>query len=344
VKDFSSLKREADNVCQSILTCPPNRTHGSLVSGLKRLRNLVIDTCKGIDLGSTAELDYFKEVVHEAYWTIAEPFNMQQVFEIPFRVYYDMSETIDECTQLTKFKFDKGFEYANLSIAEVGLRNLDQGFAHMELAKAEDDRIGHKKGVAATHLQYIFDKAYMWINSLSAKSTNSTKTSTICETKLEWTEKCRLAKSMWKFQIRIKDNRSSLNNEDLERNLVNICKIVENYLRRKNPIPGLDPRRQTLTPLVNHAFEGYGWLEDWRAFRDDKKLDYSDPEIDDMKLVSLFSDESRIHEANIFLAVCMIRNFGAHIYNDQSALFSREKYDTAFSMCVEALMYTLSHV
>ena len=153
------LERESSAVRGLILSCPPNRTHTTLVAGLKRIRALVTEACRTIDANSTKDLESFKEAVHRAYVSIAAPFALNQVFEIPFRIYYDMLETTEECSRLTGYRFDKGLEYANLSIAEIGLRNLDQGFSHMELAKAEDDRIGHKTGVAKANLQYILDNA-----------------------------------------------------------------------------------------------------------------------------------------------------------------------------------------
>ena len=342
-RDF---ERESNAVCRSILACPPNRTHATLVVGLKRIRALATDTCRTIHTNATEDLESFKEAVHRTYVSIAAPFAMNQVYEIPFRIYYDMLETTEECTRLTGYRFDKGLEYCNLSTAEIGLRNLDHGFSHMELAKAEDDRIGHKKGVAKANLQYILDSAYASIEDIIAASPLSDldNASVLCETKLEWTEACRLAKSMWKFGVRIRDNRSSLNNDELERNLLNICKVVENYLKRKSPIPNVDPRRQTLTPLVKHAFSESDWFDEWRSFRKNEGLDYSDPESDDEKLVSLLWDESRSHETNIFLVLCIVRNFGAHVFNDKSALFSDKGYEKAFSMCVEALVYTLSRI
>jgi hypothetical protein len=345
-KFLQDLERESDAVRQSILSCPPNRTHTALAAGLKRIRALITDTCRMINKDSTEDLESFKEAVHRTYVSIATPFALSHVFEIPFRIYHDMLETTEECSRLAGYRFDKGLEYANLSIAEIGLRNLDQGFSHMELAKAEDDRIGHKTGVAKTNLQYILDDAYKSIQAMVDRSPISHlgKASELCETNLEWAEKCRLAKAMWKFGIRIQDSRSSLNNDELERDLISICKVVENYLKRKNPIPEVDSRKQTLTPLIEHAFQGLDWFEEWRSFRKGLGLNYSDPEFDDDKLVSLLSDDSRKREANIFCVLCIVRNFGAHVFNDRSALFSEREYEKAFSMCVEALLYTLDHI
>lgn len=343
---LQDFKQEANVLCRSILSCPPNRTHTILVAGLKRIRVLITKACETIDTNATEDLESFKEAVHGTYVSIAAPFAMNQVYEIPFRIYYDMLETTEECSRITGYQFDKGLEYANLSIAEIGLRNLDQGFSHMELAKAEDDRIGHKTGVAKANLQYILDNAYASVQVIIDRSPIShlDKASVLCDMKLEWPERCRLAKAMWKFGVRIKDSRSSLNNDELERNLVNICKVVENYLKRRNPIPKVDSRRQTLAPLIEYAFQRQDWFDDWRSFRKNQGLDYSDPESDDDKILSLLSDESRRHETNMFCVLCIIRNFGAHVFNDRSALFSEKEYDKAFSMCIEALVYTLSRI
>jgi hypothetical protein len=340
------LKREANAVYESILRCAPNRTVITLIRRLGRMRAVVVRTCREVHQRAPEELDSFMLALHDVYLMIAQPFVSEQTYEVPFKVYWHMLETTEECTKLTGHRFHQGFERANLSIAELGLRNLDEAFSNMELAQAEDDRVGHKKGVAKANLQFILDHAYGLIDVLMLRSKlpDIPKASTLCEAKLEWAEKARLAKSIWKFHRRIRDNRSSLNNDDLERNLLNISKIAENYLKRKNPIPGVDLRRQTLSPLVRHAFSGYKWLREWQTFSEKKKLSYSYPDADDKKLIDILTDESRSHETNIFLALCIIRNFGVHIFNDQSRLFSEREYDMAFSMCLEALLYTVSHV
>lgn len=335
-----TLQREADAVRHSILDCTPNRTHIVLVRGLKRLREKVFEVCKCINPSSTEELDSFKEAMHRAYVSIAEPFRMQQIYEIPFKIFFDMLQVAEDCSRIAEHRFDKGLEYANLSVAEVGLRNLDEGFSHMELAQAEDDMIGHK-GVAKQNLQYIFDKAYATIDTLVAESPLSSlpKSSTICEPNLKWTEKCRLAKAVWKFNFRIRDNRSSLNNEDLERNLLNVCKVAENFLKRKFPRA---PRKdQKLTPLISYAFRGKRDLyKEW----DSVSKEYYDPLGDDERLIQILFDQSRSYLANAFLVLAIARNFSAHIFNDESNLFLETNYTKAFSMCIGALMYILGNV
>jgi hypothetical protein len=340
------LEREANTVYESILRCTPNKTVITLIRRLGRMRAVVVRTCREVHQRAPEELDSFMLALHDAYLMIAQPFVSEQMYEVPFKVYWHMLETTEECAKLTGHRFHQGFERANLSIAELGLRNLDEAFSNMELAQVEDDTVGHKTGVAKSNLRYILGNAYASIDALLTESQAQSrqKAGALCEEKLEWGEKARLAKCVWKFQRRIKDNRSSLNNDDLERNLLNICKIVENYLKRKNPIPDLDPRRQTLIPLVKHAFSRCRWLDEWNTFSKERGLGYADPDADDKKLVGLLTDKSRSHEANIFLTLCIIRNFGAHIFNDRSRLFSEEDYDMAFSVCIEALMYTVSHV
>jgi len=51
-----------------------------------------------------------------------------------------MLETTETCENATGNTFDKGFEYANLSVGEIGLDNLEKSFSHMELALAEHER------------------------------------------------------------------------------------------------------------------------------------------------------------------------------------------------------------
>jgi len=315
----------------------------TLIQGLDRLRKIILETCKTLDPSSAVEVDSFKDALHRAYASIAEPFRLTGAYEIPFRVYYHMLETIDECSKITRprYEFDKGLEYNNLSIAEYGLRNLEAVFSHMGLAQVEDQRIGNTRGAARQNLQFIFDKAYALMDELIAATPMPIPPDSrfICEEKLVWTERCRLAKSVLKFDFRIKDHRSSLNNEDLERNLYNICKVTESYLKRRSP--DLEMSKQNLSLLIPHAFEGKcSWYKEWEP--ESKK--YVDREKDDKRLIQVLFDRSRNYLANAFLVLSITRNFSAHILNDESELFLETNYPRAFSMCLLALMYTLTSV
>jgi len=340
----SMFEKQAEAVRQSILTSRPDGTHTVLVSGLNQLRAVIIRSCKSIDRMSQKEtFEAFKEALHSAYASIARPFVMTQNYEIPFRIYWHMIETTEECARITGYEFDKGLEYSSLSVAELGLRNFEQSFAHMELADIEDKRIGHTKGLARKNLEWIVDRSYEQIDELMHISglLGIPDAKSLCNKSLEWAEKCRLAKCLWQYGLRIADNRSSVNNEALERILLNVCRIVENYLKRKNPDPNRPKHEQTLCGvLIPHSFRSMVWFASWNK----EPKTYADPSTDDMRLANILFDTSRPYEANIFLALCVIRNFGAHVFNDNSALFVKRNYDKAFLMCVEALMYTLQHV
>lgn len=313
------------------------------------MRALVIETCKSIDKNSTSELESFKERMHGAYAVIAatlkpREFTTQQLYEIPLIVYRQMLVAIQQCTELTGYLFDKGFEYTNLSVCEIGLGNYEASFSHLELAKVEDGVIGHDTGVAESNLEnVVFENAYRLAAHMTSQFTIQ-NVRTMCKQKLNWTEICRFAKAMWKSQFRIVDHRSSLNNEDLERNLVNVCKIVESYLKRKHPLPETPPHKQMLRNLVEYAFNSHPWYRDWMDFARCHDLGYADPKVDDMKLASVLSDKSRSRQTNMFLALCIIRNFATHTFNDNSVLFHKKEYDIAFSMVVEAFMYTIANV
>jgi hypothetical protein len=347
--DFESLGRLAEAVSRSILAAPPIRIFNTLNDGLEEMKTLVVGICNNIDKSSRPELEAFKEKMHGAYAVIADAlkpgeFTAQQLYEIPLIVYRRMLVTTQECINLTGYPFDKGFEYANLSVSEIGLGNYEASFSHLELARIEDDRIGHETGVAKSNLEnVVFENAYVWAAHMTSQFTIQ-HVRTMCKAKLDWTEICRFAKAMWKSQFRIADHRSSLNNEDLERNLVNICKIVESYLKRRHPLPETPPHKQTLRKLIEYAFSSHSWYKNWTDFVQYNDLDYADPKVDDMKLAIILTDESRSRQTNMFLALCIIRNFGTHAFNDESVLFLEKEYAIAFSMLVEALMYTIANI
>jgi hypothetical protein len=305
---------------------------------------LIIERCKSIDPNSKKETyEDFKENLHRAYASVAKPFIMTQNYEIPFRIYWHMLETTEECIRVTGYEFDKGLEYSSLSVAEIGLRNFEQGFSHMELAAIEDKRIGHTTGLADENIQRIVNESYKWLDELMRSSGLSgiPDAKSLCDEALEWTEICRLAKCLWQYRLRITDNRSSVNNESLERILLNMCRIVENYLRRKNPDPNEPKHKQTLgRTLIPHSFHSMAWFTAWNS----EAKTYTDPNTDDARLVNILLDTSRPYEANVFLALCTIRNFSVHVFNDKSNLFLRSNYEKAFLMCAEALMYTVLHV
>ena len=340
----TELQMKANSIYQSLVSTRPDEVYYALLSHLKEMKALVIEHCKSIRSGSTKEVfEEFKESVHDAYVSIGSPFIGTQNYEIPFKIYSSMLETTKECIQISSYPFDKGFEYSSLSITELGLGNLEKAFSHMELALVEDERIDHTTGVARQNLEWIVSRACEIIDDMMKTSIllNIPSAASLFA-KLDWPLKCRLAKTLWKFHDRIRDEGSSLNNEDLERNFLNLCKIVENYLRSK--FPNLEPKDQTLGPLIDHAFGSnrlkHSWYAEWKPFP--KRYDSSADS--ENRLIDLLSDKTRRYETNIFLALYIVRNFSAHILNDQSDLFLEANYDKAFSMCVEALMYALTHV
>jgi len=339
----TQLQIKANTICELLLATRPDRVHYVLDSSLAELSALVIDLCKSIPPESEKKgLDEFKENVHNAYVSIGNPFLKTQNYEIAFKIYRSMLETTEKCIQISRHHFDKGLEYCNLSIAELLLGNLETAFSHMELALVEDERIGHTTGVARPNLESIVSRACEIVDDMMKTSYfHDLPDATSLFTKLDWPLKCRLTKTLWKFHHRIRDDRSSLNKEDLERNLLNLCKVTENYLKEK--FPKLRSEHQTLSPLIDHAFGSdevkYSWLAEWKPIP--KKYDGSADS--EKRLIDSLSDKTRKYETNIFLVLCVIRNFSAHVFNDQSDLFLEANYDKAFSMCIEALMYTLAY-
>jgi len=109
-------------------------------------------------------------------------------------------------------------------------------------------------------------------------------------------------------------------------------------------MPDIRREDQTLTPLVRSAFgkdnSKYKWFMEWSSLN----KNYRDPKEDDKKLIAVLYDQSRSHEANIFLVLAIARNFSAHVFNDESELFLDKNYEKAFLMCIEALMYILVNI
>jgi len=286
--------------------------------------------------------DEFKESVHAAYALIGRPFIDTQNFDVARKVYQSMLETTKECIRISKHSFDKGFEYSNLGITEFALGNLEKGFSHMELALIEDERIGNVDGVAKSHVGQIVSGAYQMIDDLMRTSSLlNMPSAAVLFTRLDWSLKCRLAKSLWRFHYRLRDSRSSLNKDDLEGNLLSVCKVVENYLKAKLPKPTPDHRK--LGQLIDVAFSRdqgkHPWYSEWNRI----PKGYDGSTESERRLIGSLSDKARRYETNIFLVLSIIRNFSAHIFNDQSDLFLEANYDKAFSMCIEALMYTLAY-
>jgi len=351
-----NFETEASKVYESISTSQASRVPSILHADLERIRNMILDEAKSIGKQATrTQYEEFKEAIHEAYVTIGAPFLGDDFFvkdeqriwvvrlnEIAWRVYHHMLGTTETCKEITGYDFDEGLEYASIGTAEFWFRNFEKSFAYMELAHAEDARIAHEAGVADRNLKHMLYMAYDWIYDMISVSRLPaiSRIHSICESKLDWTLKCRVAKCLWKFRTRIKDDRSSLNKDDLERNLLDICKIIENYLKRNKPIPNLELHKQTLNRLIEHAFRNENWYDDWKAV----PKHYDGSKEDDKQLIDIIFDASRRYEANVFLVLSIVRVFSAHVFNDQSDLFLEKNYDKAFSMCVEALMYTLTHV
>jgi len=152
-------------------------------------------------------------------------------------------------------------------------------------------------------------------------------------------DRYRLMAIVFEYHNRLTDLRSLRVKDDVETNMMRICKLTEYYLKNRLRMA------VELSPLIESAFSHdkrrFPWYAKWVQWKSDRGATSYASASDDAKTESIlqFSDDSVLKS---FKLLCLLRNFTAHIYNEQSILFDR--YEECFKACLGALMYTVNYV
>jgi hypothetical protein len=260
-------------------------------------------------------------------------------------VYSELEKTVHDCRTTTASKyFKKGVAYHNQGTIYFNQGDYSRWIAYVELAIREDRTLKHK-GQAHRDLVTSVDSICEFISSDLNLDTNFSHINPKAViARLIEGEKYRLIRIMLEFQHGLKDMRSLAVRDTAETNIMRICKLTETYLKRKLG------KSKTLNPLIQNAFTnstariskaGHDWLKDWQTnWLNGKMTDYRSIR-DDTKIEQALKFR-RDSVTQAFNMLTLLRNFTAHIHNDNSILF--RKYAECFNICVRAFLYSVRHV
>jgi hypothetical protein len=255
------------------------------------------------------------------------------------RVFSALEQTIDECREITGAEdFSTGLAFHNQGAAYIFQENFFRGISLIQLAQEEDKLLAHH-GAAEKALQSWSTSACNYIRDALSYDQNYRALEPTTILNRLGNDRYRLMAIVVEYQTRLKDWRSLAVKDAAETNIVRICKLAEYYLKTK--LGKTDP----LPALIEIAFskhkESCLWFNKWKKWKDNKGATTYSSRSDDVKISSIL-DSSDHTIAKSFELLCLLRNFTAHIYNEQSVLFDR--YEECFKTCLGALMYTVNYV
>jgi hypothetical protein len=307
---------------------------------LRDLRDKFVRKARSLGKTSTkARYAKLKEEMHQAYVSLGDPLLRRGFFDLSLIVFSALEQTIDKCRRITgAVDFSKGLAFYYQGGAYLFQKNTSRGISLIELAFEEDKELAHR-GEAERYLgRMSADACKYMIDLLSYDRGHASLDPTRMLDRLG-NDRYRLMAIIFEYQLRLTDLRSLKVKDDAETNIMRICKLTEYYLKTKLGKTG------TLAELVEVAFRKDGkspvWWREWKCWKDTPRANEYRARNDDAKIESIL-DSSDHTTAKSFQLLCLLRNFTAHIYNEQSVLFDR--YEECFKACFGALMYTINHV
>lgn len=280
-----------------------------------------------------------KEEMHREYIDLGAPLLESGFLDLSLVVFSALEQTLQKCRDITgAVDFSKGLAFFYQGRILICQENFTRGVALIQLAWEEDKELTHR-GAAEKILEDWSDDACKYIKELLSCNPEYDALDPLTILNRLGNERYRLMAIITDYQTRLTDWRSLALKDAAETNMMRICKLTEYYLKTKLNVSDM------LGPLIEKAFskdkELFPWFQQWANWKSTRgSADYRYPR-DDTKIKTILeSTDSTILKA--FKLLCLLRNFTAHIYNEQSILF--DMYEECFKACLGALMYTVNYV
>jgi len=263
--------------------------------------------------------------------------------------YQHMLQTIANTEKEQGVDIHKGLPLHNIGVAQINLRNYDEGIPNILKAHEEDVKSFGKaeaeKQLAHRVKEGLFDFVSRVIDNNYLKEFNSQSGLNVKDTislmqNMNDAEKLFFAKTVnsWKLVTFHDDIYTRIAMLD---NLRNLSLLLESNLKRRSKQDG------KLSELITKLFSKEEWE---KGFEANKKLkNYDDIKDFQEKLEKIeklkASGKPRVDFlANIFLTIALIRNFTAHYLIEQlDILKDSKKYDSIFAREVFAILYSLNY-
>ncbi len=268
------------------------------------------------------------------------------------QVYSDMLD-LTQFLEAKSGHVHKGLALYNMGIAQINLRNYDEGIPNVLKAYEEDKlKIGEakaklelayrvKEGILDFTSQVIdnnYLKDFMNFSRLGANIRTYDLLGNMEEAEKLFFAKIVNSKKLVTFHDNIYTKVLMFDN------IKNLCLIIESNLRRRKGTRGLLP------DLVGQVFASESWEP---YFETDKRrgssafINYSsvsdfDSKVDRIEKYSPSGASADDFHLKNFLTATLIRNFTAHYLDEKITLLSNQtKYDKTFARVLWALLYAL---
>lgn len=265
-------------------------------------------------------------------------------------IYQNMLQTILKVEKSQSVDIHKGLPLYNIGVAQINLRNYDEGIPNILKAYEEDvatlgnaeaeKQLAHrvKEGLVDFTSKIVdnnFLKEFTTHSNVSAKNTISLLQN-MDEVEKLFFAKVINSKKLVAFHDDVYTKVVMLDN------LRNLCLILESNLKRRSG------RRDMLFGLIDNIFK----KEEWRkCFIDNGELTRykksNDFENNIQKIATThFSKKPEVDfTAHNFLTTTLIRNFFAHYLDERlDILEDSNKYDGIFAREVFSILYSLAYI
>jgi hypothetical protein len=326
---------------RDIDTVPAEKLSSEVDTVLAHLRSHF--TSEARQLGKAqpkAQYERLKETAHAYYTELGLALDRMKLSELSLRCYLHVYGTIDECKEHTNYPFDHGFEFFNAGLSNLRLDVYERGVSLIELADVEDKEIKNVTGAAVQFLKAMMEVAWNSCDEIASSSYLLLSPTRELVARMNESEKYRLFLIVLRTREDYGDYRGYITKDELERNLGSIAKLTEAYLRRR--LSG----ETTLASAILQLFpvSRYPWRRTWQTWLNGRGNTYLGS-ADDAKIGTILTDTTSSTEDTMFKLLCLMRNFTAHMFNDQSVIFKdKETYRAAFRYCLTAFLYSVNEI
>lgn len=268
------------------------------------------------------------------------------------KIYEHMLQTIPKVEAAKSVTIHKGLPLHNMGVAQINLRNYDEGIPNILKAYEEDiDTFGEaeaEKMLASKVVGGLFDFISKvvdnnYLGEFNRQSGLNVKNTITLMQNMNAAEKL--------FFVKIVNSKKLITFHDdiytrvaMFDNLKNLCLLLESNLRRRSK------RTDLLPGLIINIFHKEPWKKYYEAYKNLKNFDRKNAVADFEQNLEKIEKLKAAGKPDIdfvvsnFLTTVLVRNFTAHYLNEKLDILSdRVKYDKVFAREIFAILYSLHY-
>lgn len=266
------------------------------------------------------------------------------------KIYEHMLRTIPKVEGAKSVTIHKGLPLHNMGVAQINLRNYDEGIPNILRAYEEDiDTYGEteaEKMLASRVVEGIFafiskvvDNNYL--GEFNRQSGLNVKNAMTLIRNMNEAEKLFFVKTINSKKL-VTFHDDIYTRVTMFDNLKNLCLLLESNLRRRS-------KRTNLLPgLITNIFQKEPWEKYYEANKTLKNFDRTSAVADFEQKLEKIEKLKAASKTDIdftvanFLTISLVRNFTAHYLNEKlNVLSDPKKYDRVFAREIFAILYSL---